>query len=305
MTMLARTAGRITAILGGAVTACSLLIDPSELTQGRGSDGPSTFNSFDGSSNDSGGTGGTLGDAADVTEWTDAGPDGDIDAEVDGATDAKADAGQQDSAPPDATDACTWYRDSDEDGFGDPAVSVTNCDQPQGYVKNDEDCDDSDPESHPGGTERCDGADNDCNPATSDGCPTLCTGFADRGQAYMVCATPVSWDEAAQACQAQGQRLVQIDDAEENAWLVEKLSGLDYAWIGGTDAEQEGIWKWPDGDVFFENGVSVGYSSWAANEPNNANGIEHCGELWVGGYWNDYDCAYPQAFICERAPSSE
>ncbi len=49
----------------------------------------------------------------------------------------------------DVTGGCaetTYYADSDEDGLGDPDVSQTACSQPQGYVDNDEDCDDSDPE---------------------------------------------------------------------------------------------------------------------------------------------------------------
>ncbi|OGS78240.1 MAG: hypothetical protein A3D31_14840 [Candidatus Fluviicola riflensis] len=38
----------------------------------------------------------------------------------------------------------TWYLDSDTDGFGNPAVSQSNCAQPVGYVLNDDDCDDND-----------------------------------------------------------------------------------------------------------------------------------------------------------------
>jgi hypothetical protein len=37
----------------------------------------------------------------------------------------------------------TWYLDSDTDGFGNAAVSQSNCAQPIGYVLNDDDCDDN------------------------------------------------------------------------------------------------------------------------------------------------------------------
>ncbi len=42
-----------------------------------------------------------------------------------------------------AADAGTWYRDSDGDGMGDPAVTTEACEEPSGYVDNDDDCDDT------------------------------------------------------------------------------------------------------------------------------------------------------------------
>ncbi len=61
------------------------------------------------------------------------------------------------------TDPPTWYYDFDNDTFGDPLVFQTAFDQPAGYVQNNADCDDNDPEIHPGGTEYCDGIDSDCD----------------------------------------------------------------------------------------------------------------------------------------------
>lgn len=39
----------------------------------------------------------------------------------------------------------TWYQDADNDGRGNPTVTVTNCQQPAGYVGNSNDCDDTNP----------------------------------------------------------------------------------------------------------------------------------------------------------------
>lgn len=59
----------------------------------------------------------------------------------------------------------TYYKDNDGDGYGDIAFSLDTCltSAPAGYVINKLDCDDNNPEVHPGSTEICDGLDNDCN----------------------------------------------------------------------------------------------------------------------------------------------
>jgi len=63
-----------------------------------------------------------------------------------------------------ALDALTWYADGDEDGFGDAAVTDIECYQPTGFVEDDTDCDDTDPDIYPGATEvPYDGIDDDCD----------------------------------------------------------------------------------------------------------------------------------------------
>jgi len=54
-------------------------------------------------------------------------------------------------------------------GFGNPAVTLSACSQPIGFVTDDTDCDDTDPSVNPGATEvSCNGVDDDCNPGTLD-----------------------------------------------------------------------------------------------------------------------------------------
>ncbi|MFH1469319.1 MAG: MopE-related protein [Pseudomonadota bacterium] len=57
----------------------------------------------------------------------------------------------------------TWHHDGDGDGFGDPRDTLEETDQPYGYVSNGTDCDDADPEVHPGADEVCDQVDDDCD----------------------------------------------------------------------------------------------------------------------------------------------
>ncbi|MFM9986820.1 MAG: MopE-related protein [Flavobacteriales bacterium] len=71
----------------------------------------------------------------------------------------------------------TWYADGDNDGYGNPNSSITNCTPPLGYVSNNLDCNDANNAVNPNATEICNGIDDDCDGQvdenTSVGC-TLC-----------------------------------------------------------------------------------------------------------------------------------
>lgn len=72
----------------------------------------------------------------------------------------------------DPVDGQTWYRDSDEDGFGDPSDLVLSCSAPLGYVDNQLDCDDTNPAINPGATENCsNGIDDNCDGQVDEDCP--------------------------------------------------------------------------------------------------------------------------------------
>jgi hypothetical protein len=68
------------------------------------------------------------------------------------------------------TPPSTWYEDADDDGYGNPANSVRSCEQPEGFVNNNEDCDDSDQNINPAASELCNGVDDDCNGVIDEGC---------------------------------------------------------------------------------------------------------------------------------------
>jgi len=57
----------------------------------------------------------------------------------------------------------SWYIDSDNDGYGDPADYTLSCQQPSGRIPNSTDCDDTDGSIRPGAEELCDGVDNNCS----------------------------------------------------------------------------------------------------------------------------------------------
>ena len=77
----------------------------------------------------------------------------------------------------DAANAPTWYRDSDDDGFGDLQNAKGSCAQPDGFIASAGDCLDSDATVKPGAQEFCDGLDNDCDGQVDDSClrPPACS----------------------------------------------------------------------------------------------------------------------------------
>ncbi len=68
----------------------------------------------------------------------------------------------------DAQDASTWYLDSDDDGYGDASNVALSCSQPDGYVDNPNDCDDTSESVYPGAQESCNGIDDDCDGRTDE-----------------------------------------------------------------------------------------------------------------------------------------
>ncbi|NES20793.1 MAG: CHAT domain-containing protein, partial [Symploca sp. SIO3E6] len=122
----------------------------------------------------------------------------------------------------------------------------------------------------------------------------------------------LSWEEAKVAAEnrtfkGQPGYLATITSAEENQRIGELGIPADgSAWIGASDAEVEGTWKWETGPeagtVFWQDGNPIGFTNWDMNEPSNNNGVEHYAEfVQLGNSWNDLanDNSNPVGYVVE------
>jgi hypothetical protein len=102
--------------------------------------------------------------------------------------------------------------------------------------------------------------------------------------------------------------LIRVDDQAENDWLLAEFSsrGLflntsqPMVFLGGTDAPQEGVWRWPDGEVFWnESEGALLYENWWPYFPKPGMQGE-CAGMLEDGTWAERACASNAVtFACE------
>ena len=146
--------------------------------------------------------------------------------------------------------------------------------------------------------------------------------FEDNGHFYeFIPDVQITWENARDAAAnrtlngLQGY-LATVTSEEENDFILTKLGGT--GWMGASDAEQEGVWKWvtgPEAGMEFWNGDGSGaitnnlYANWDPNagstfpaEPNNDISPnfnpegENYAHFRTDGTWNDWPNTVPIIF---------
>ncbi|EPQ07510.1 C-type lectin domain family 17, member A [Myotis brandtii] len=113
-----------------------------------------------------------------------------------------------------------------------------------------------------------------------------------EGKCYYFSPNTKSWDEARKFCQENYSHLVIISSIDEQNFVVKAHGSPRVHWLGLSDREHEGDWKWLDGSP-------VTLSFWEPEEPNNLND-EDCVSMTKQGTWNDLSCNKATYWICER-----
>jgi len=146
-----------------------------------------------------------------------------------------------------------WYKDYDQDGFGDPDSAQTACEQPEGYVSSNTDCDDAQPRAFPGLEESCDGIDNNCDGTVDEGVTT--TWYADAdSDGY---GDPASGSEACEAPSGYVLDNTDCDDSSAKSYPgnPEICDTLDNDCNGRVDeGVQTTYWADVDKDTYGDSG---------------------------------------------------
>ncbi|XP_026885206.2 C-type lectin domain family 4 member E-like [Electrophorus electricus] len=115
---------------------------------------------------------------------------------------------------------------------------------------------------------------------------------------YYITIEKKFWSNSRNDCKQRGADLVVIKSREEQEFISKTFSQTE-AWIGLTDKDNEGSWKWVDGTA-----LTTGF--WWQGEPNDYGRNEDCA---ITGYriaadnvstWADYFCDFPVVGICEK-----
>uniref|UniRef100_A0A8C9RUP9 C-type lectin domain-containing protein n=1 Tax=Scleropages formosus TaxID=113540 RepID=A0A8C9RUP9_SCLFO len=106
-----------------------------------------------------------------------------------------------------------------------------------------------------------------------------------KSKQYYISTERKSWTESQKDCKERGADLVIINSKEE------QFTGP--FWIGLSDREREGTWKWVDGTTLY----------WKESQPDNFQKNENCVETRKTNSqktWNDFQCDEKLSWICEK-----
>ncbi|KAM4713877.1 C-type mannose receptor 2-like [Anableps anableps] len=102
-----------------------------------------------------------------------------------------------------------------------------------------------------------------------------------NGRCFQYIPKPMTWARAERNCLSMGANLASVQNMNEYRQIQSVISSATYGskptWIGGTDAQENGIWFWSDGSPFK-------FRNWCPGEPNNGGGNQNCLQINYSGF---------------------
>ncbi|XP_046698937.1 CD209 antigen-like protein E isoform X2 [Silurus meridionalis] len=119
--------------------------------------------------------------------------------------------------------------------------------------------------------------------------------FSFKSSFYYVSNEKKSWEESRQDCRDKGADLNIINSRDEQDAISKHISSNGPVWIGLSDRDKEGEWKWVDASP-----LTIKF--WGQWEPNGKE-KENCVEVYKTSnsiVWNDKQCSEKRNWICEQ-----
>ena len=125
--------------------------------------------------------------------------------------------------------------------------------------------------------------------------------FGKTGNYYQWISERVTWQQARANALSMSylglQGYLATPSTQAEFEFIHKKSGQRNIWLGISDAQQEGCWRYSDGPeaniaFYAAPGVincpsTAGFTNWNSGEPNNANNAENWAMALTNGKWND------------------
>ena len=115
---------------------------------------------------------------------------------------------------------------------------------------------------------------------------------------YLLGSKQMAWEDASEHCSSMGSHLLEVDNADERDFLVQKYKAKYTVWVGGNDKETEGTFVWQASKKMIPT------DSFYLGEPNGGRN-ENCAELYCQSArvskLNDRNCRDKRNYICEKS----
>ncbi|XP_071792689.1 C-type lectin LmsL-like [Asterias amurensis] len=118
---------------------------------------------------------------------------------------------------------------------------------------------------------------------------------------YTIISEERTWSAARDYCRSVGKELAILETKEELEFIQQLLRDPavhQNHWLGASDLEKEGSFKWLDG-----SDLPSDSTMWGTDQPDNYAGKEHCVRVTKrtnGPFLNDKDCSSKVKSICEQ-----
>ncbi|XP_034020004.1 type-2 ice-structuring protein-like [Thalassophryne amazonica] len=121
------------------------------------------------------------------------------------------------------------------------------------------------------------------------------------GRCFHYVARPLTWVRAESNCMYMGGHLASVHSYDEyhdiQSMIIKVTHEPKKAWLGGSDAYEEGLWFWTDGTPF-------GFNNWCPGQPNNLDN-QDCFAMNYSDQncWNDELCGVTFPSVCAKPPT--